>query len=551
MAKSALRLILLWHMHQPEYRDPLDGRFLAPWTYLHALKDYSDMLAHLERQPQACATFNLTPVLLDQIQAYVERLLAEPGYPIGDELLDALRQPVLGLDSDQRALLLRECLRAHRARMIDRFAPFRRLVEIADFALQHPVALDYLDDGFVADLVVWYHLAWMGEFVREADPRLQRLMQKAAGFGAQDRLELLQVVSDVMGGLLPRLRMLIETGQLELCTSPATHPILPLLLGFDSAREAQPALSLPAGWSYPGGRSRARAQLESARSTHWGRFGTLPAGCWPSEAALSEVALELIGEAGFAWCAGSEATLRRSVGDQAGDLHRPWRLRDQGPILFFRNDALSNLIGFTYKDWEPAAAVADLIAQLEHIDAQPCAEGTRVVTIALDGENAWEHYPENGRVFLSELYRQLVQHPAIELTTPTRCLADPQLSLGRLDRLVAGSWVHGDLATWIGHADKNRAWDMLVEVKRHCDACVDLSEQASRQLAVCEGSDWFWWPGDYNPAALVSAFERLYRIQLAALYRLIGREPPAYLGHAFTHGGQADDPLAVLRPPRR
>jgi len=551
MGSTRLRVILLWHMHQPEYRDPVDGRFLAPWVYLHALKDYSDMLAHLERQPGVCAVFNLTPVLLDQIEVYVERLKAPQGAPIGDDLLDALRLPVLGLDPDQRAQLVRECLRAQRGRMIERFAHYRNLARIADFALQHPTALDYLGDAFVADLLVWYHLAWMGEFVRESDPRLRRLMQKAGGFTAQDRSELLQVIIDVLAGLLPRFSALLASGQLELCTSPHTHPILPLMLDFESAREALSDLALPAVPAYPDGEARARTQLESAVSTHHSRFGTPAFGCWPSEAALSEPSLGLIDAAGFRWCAGSEATLRRSLAGVPGDLHRPWRLRGQGPALFFRDDGLSNLIGFTYKDWNAEDAVADLVSHLERIAAGEGDAAPRVVTIALDGENAWEHYPENGRDFLARLYQSLREHPGIELTTPSRCLADSDIPVGRLDRLLAGSWVHGDLATWIGHADKNRAWEMLVDAKRACDACATLSPEALRQLAVCEGSDWFWWPGDYNPAPLVSAFERLYRIQLAALYRLIGREPPKYLSHAFSLGGQAEDPLAVLRPSRR
>jgi alpha-amylase/alpha-mannosidase (GH57 family) len=550
MGTTRLRVILLWHMHQPEYRDPLDGRFLAPWVYLHALKDYSDMLAHLERQPGARAVFNLTPVLLDQIEACVERLNNRQGAPIGDDLLDALRMPVLGLEPDRRAQLVRECLRAQRGRMIERFPHYRHLAQIADFALQHPAALDYLGDAFAADLLVWYHLAWMGEFVREDDPRLQRMLHKGSGFTAQDRMELLQVIHDVLAGLLPRFAALLAQGRIELCTSPHTHPILPLLLAFETAHEAQPEAALPSVPAYPGGATRARVQLASAAATHRARFGTSAAGCWPSEAALSEASLDLIDAAGFSWCAASEATLRRSLAGAPGELHRPWRLRDAGPAIFFRDDGLSNLIGFTYKDWAAEDAVADLIAHLERIASAPGDGAARVVTIALDGENAWEHYPENGREFLAGLYRRLLQHPGIELTTPSRCLADPQIPIGRLEGLVAGSWVHGDLATWIGHADKNRAWEMLVDAKRSCDACATLSPQALCQLAVCEGSDWFWWPGDYNPAPLVLAFERLYRLQLAALYRLIGREPPEYLAHVFSHGGAGDDPLAVLRPLR-
>ena len=60
---------------------------------------------------------------------------------------------------------------------------------------------------------------------------------------------------------------------------------------------------------------------------------------------------------------------------------------------------------------------------------------------------------------------------------------------------------------------------------------------ATRQLGVCEGSDWFWWFGDYNPAGSVSDFDQLFRTQLRVLYRLIGVVPPTLLDEVLSHGG--------------
>ena len=54
-AKTKLKVVLCWHMHQPQYQDLISGEYLLPWTYLHAIKDYVDMAAHLEANPQACA----------------------------------------------------------------------------------------------------------------------------------------------------------------------------------------------------------------------------------------------------------------------------------------------------------------------------------------------------------------------------------------------------------------------------------------------------------------------------------------------------------------
>jgi alpha-amylase/alpha-mannosidase (GH57 family) len=124
-----------------------------------------------------------------------------------------------------------------------------------------------------------------------------------------------------------------------------------------------------------------------------------------------------------------------------------------------------------------------------------------------------------------------------------------------LKRLVAGSWVHGTLSTWIGDTDKNRAWDMLGDAKRAFDRVTSSgyllddarTARATRQLAVCEGSDWFWWFGPHNPAAAVSDFDRLYRLNLAHLYRLLGEPPPAYLSQPFTHGGGAAEGGGTMR----
>jgi len=549
---DTLRVVLMWHLHQPDYRDPLDGSFRAPWSYLHALKDYTDMAAHLETQPGACAVINFTPVLVDQLQDYRRRLEAPEGTRIGDDLLDALRQPLLAPEEDGRRALIHQCLQAQRRRMIERHEPLRRLVEVAELALREARVLDYLDEGFVADLLVWYHVAWLGESVRSQTPLVARLMEHEHRFSAHDRQELLTLIRRTLSDLLPRYAALARDGRVELTTTPYTHPILPLLLDLTSAAECRPDLPLPLTRQYPGGEQRVQLQLAQARARHREVFSLEADGCWPSEGAVSAATLSAIGAAGFRWTASSQAVLRHSLdGDDLGSeqLHRPYRLHPAGPVCFFRDDELSDLIGFTYKDWGAGEAVADLVRRLEHVAAEPGAGPGRVVLIALDGENAWEHYPANGAAFLQKLYHQLAAHPRLSLTTPSRCIEEG-VPVRQLKRMVAGSWVYGDLATWIGSEDKNRAWELLVEAKHAFDACSTPDARAVGQLAVCEGSDWFWWPGEYNPEGNVATFERLFRIHLAGLYRLLGREVPTHLAHAFTHGAHISGETATMRPQR-
>ena len=126
-----------------------------------------------------------------------------------------------------------------------------------------------------------------------------------------------------------------------------------------------------------------------------------------------------------------------------------------------------------------------------------------------------------------------------------------------LDQFVAGSWVFGTFSTWIGDPDKNRGWDMLGDAKRCFDEVMArdrLSQteksRAERQLAICEGSDWFWWFGDYNDSEIVSDFERLYRLHLATLYEILGETPPEYLSQTFTRGSGEPSRGGVMRPGR-
>jgi alpha-amylase/alpha-mannosidase (GH57 family) len=218
---------------------------------------------------------------------------------------------------------------------------------------------------------------------------------------------------------------------------------------------------------------------------------------------------------------------------------------------FFRDDGLSDLIGFTYASWHADDAVNNLVHHLENIAHCCRAHPEHVVSIIMDGENAWEHYPENAYFFLGALYRRLSEHPAIELTTFSDCLKT--VPAKNLKQLTAGSWVYGTLSTWIGEPDKNRGWDMLGDAKHAFDAAAgrlgaEQLERARRQLAVCEGSDWFWWFGGDNPAATVADFEQLYRQHLTNLYQLIGAEPPEYLAQVFTRGGGAPVHGGAMRP---
>jgi alpha-amylase/alpha-mannosidase (GH57 family) len=560
MGAGRVDLLLLWHMHQPDYRDHARGEFDSPWVYLHAAKDYTDMAAHLERHPRVHAVVNFVPVLLDQLEDYAAQFRRGE---LRDPLLRLLGRPRFDdLDAGERRLILESCFHGNHLTMVMPFPPYRRLQEMYRVLQgQEGAALDYLSGAYFADLITWYHIAWSGETERRRQPLLAELMSKGERYSHADRVRLLALIGKTIQELVPRYRALADSRRIELSTTPGTHPLAPLLIDFAAARESEPHLTLPLSPCYPGGRLRVAAQLRRALATHTARFGSAAAGVWPAEGALSDAFLQLLAHQGAAWTASSETVLLNSLrvegrgAERERCLYRPYRVAGAGGLtVFFRDERLSDLIAFEYSKWHSGDAARDFIARIEGIGKAAEGPGVPLVTIIVDGENAWESYPYNGFYFLSELYGALESHPAIRTVTPSAHLAQPGAQAGELKHLVAGSWVYGTLSTWIGHADKNRAWDLLCAAKQSYDL-VTLSERLSAEecvraeslLAVCEGSDWFWWLGDYNPPRAVASFERMFRRNLMNLYAALGLPAPAHLGEVLSHGVGAPELGGTIR----
>ena len=560
--KKQLDLVFLWHMHQPDYRDHTSGEFVLPWVYLHGIKDYTDMAAHLERHPGIRAVVNFVPVLLDQIDDYVAQFDAGT---FRDPLLRLLAEPSLDhIASGDRELLMQACFRGNHHTMLAPFPRYKRLHDIHEMLVREgETALAYVSGAYLADLVTWYHLTWTGESERRRHPLIAELMSKGEHFTPQDRARLLALIGDMLRGLVPRYRALAAAGRVEISTTPHTHPLAPLLLDFGTARDTVPDAPLPVAEAYPGGRSRVEAQIASAIASHERRFGRRPDGMWPAEGAISAAFVRQFAHSGCGWLASGEGVLRNSLHrhdvNEARAAYHPWRLDDApGITLFFRDERLSDLIGFEYAKWHGQDAAHHFIGELEAILAASPEGETSVVCVMLDGENAWEHYPYNGHYFFEDLYGLLEKHPTIRTSTLADLLDSQHrgepLGTATLPGLVAGSWVYGTLSTWIGDPEKNQAWDLLCAAKHSYDLVVasgrlsaEESALAERQLAICESSDWFWWFGDYNPAQAVASFDRLYRRNLANLYHCLKLEPPADLDHPISAGSATTAETGAMR----
>jgi alpha-amylase/alpha-mannosidase (GH57 family) len=533
------------------------------------------MAAHMEANPAARAVVNFTPVLLEQLEEISHRVAdhLRGGTPLPDPVLALLGPGPVPAEPAERLELLRACLKAQRKQMIERFGPYLELATLAE-TLGTLERVSYASDQLIHDLAVWYHLAWLGETVRRSDTFVSSLTQQGRAFTEAQRRELLTLIGNLVASIVPRYRRLCERGQCELSVTPYGHPIIPLLLDFQAARDAVPNMPLPQHSAYPGGAERSQWHVRESLRVFKQAFGRDPQGCWPAEGAISRGTLELLDAAGFKWAATSanvlQSALARTDPKAARDArayNRPYRLPGGRMVEFFRDDTLSDLIGFTYATWHGDDAAHNLVNELAHL-ARQYGEGAEqpsgaaaggdgprrhAVLIALDGENAWEHYPFNGYYFLRALYSLLASHPQLELTTLSDCVARG-LEPVPLQTVVAGSWVHGTLATWMGDPAKNRAWDLLCEAKLAFDGvmssgALDAAQRAAaeRQLALCESSDWFWWFGDYNPADAVSQFDSLYRRQLVVLYRILGLPPPEELAQPISVGRGSPEHGGVMR----
>jgi alpha-amylase/alpha-mannosidase (GH57 family) len=547
--KAPIHLALVWHFHQPDYTDPRTGAPAMPWTRLHALKDYADMAAHLERHPGVRATFNVVPTLLDQLTA-----LASPD-ALPDPFLAVGAKPAGSLTPEERRFLVAHFFSLQRERMA---AGLRRFDELAALrgggspASIGPDVVAKFDEPALRDLQVLFHLAWSGSLL-QADPVVAALRRKGRGYDEQDKAALFERQRAFLTDVVPRWRRLYEGGGIEISASPYYHPILPLLCDVTSAREALPGIRLPdVGYRHP---EDADLQLTRASEAFERTFGRRPAGGWPSEGAISAAALARMAQAGYRWAASDEDVLFASLGESAPAearradlLYRAWRHAD-GPVLLFRDHDLSDRIGFTYATRRPAEAARDFVDRLRHLrEILPDGGEPRLVSVILDGENAWEHFPDHGAPFFDAFYGAIAREPAIRTVTASEAAeaAKPR----PLPRLCAGSWIFRNLATWVGHPEKNRAWERLAAAREAVASrrgAPSWDDPAWRAIFAAEGSDWFWWYGDDHPTEYGAEFDAGFRDKLRRAYVAADLRPPALLDEPI-RGLRAD---SGVRPSRR
>jgi len=550
---ARIHLVILWHMHQPQYRDPATGRYLLPWTRMHALKDYYGMVRVLGEFPGVHTTFNVVPALARQIEEYASGNFQEVWW-------EAAMAPVEELTEAQESEILVRAFQLNQERLMSRWPRFVEIYQQVSSAGNEARKGMSVRDW--RDLQVLSQLAWMDEEYLAADPVVARLAKQGGDYSEQNKAQLREKQIELLGRVLPEYVQAARRGQIEISTTPYYHPILPLLCDSRTAQESNPrAPVLAPPFVHP---EDAREQLERARRFHEARFGQPPAGLWPSEGSVSNAALGAAAELGFRWFASDEGVLGRTLGvgfardaagvpDNAAQLYSPWRVRmgSNQIVGLFRDHYLSDLVGFVYSRMSAEAAAEDLHRRIRAIGERARDGRTLTVPLILDGENAWEFFPGNGREFLRKFYGRIQADGEIRALTASEAV-NAAGELPELSHVVPGSWINANFDIWAGSGEDLRAWELLRDTRKVYETA-RLAAQSNLAGAVAperlahafeciltaEGSDWCWWYGPEHSSANDAEFDAIYRTHLTEVYVALGLDAPETLAQP------------IKRPPER
>src|SRR5216684_4820131 len=539
-----VRVVILWHQHQPFYKDLVSGEYRLPWVRLHALKDYYGMVKLLDEFPNVHQNFNIVPSLMVQIQDYVAGTAQDP-------FLRVAAKPAKELTVAERRFALQYLFQANPANLIGRYPRYRELWERF---LEHKAlperAEKYFQPQDFTDLQALSQIAWFDEFFLE-DADMAALAHKGRQYSLDDQRFVIAREREVLGKVLPAYAAAAKEGSIEISTTPFYHPILPLICDTNQGAVSSPGLPLPQNrFRHP---EDAREQLRRGLDLHQTVFGIRPKGVWPSEGSVSEEVLAIAHSLGVEWMATDEGVLGRSTGvsfvrdgngrlstplaEQLYNIHR-YENGSTTMHMVFRDHTISDLIGFVYSGMPAAEAATHLVQNIKNAAAPVLAQGRdAVVSVILDGENAWEYYPQSGREFLRRFYDALEHDPSIEAVSISEAIARHR-DFRRLPTLVPGSWINANFNVWIGAPEDNRAWDYLHHAREFYNQNASRASEAQRKLAfeeilIAEGSDWNWWYGPEHHSANDRDFDELYRKHLSNVYQALGAAPPESLARSI------------------
>ena len=537
---------LTWHQHQPMYYKDENGVYTRPWVRVHATKDYLDMAEMIAAEEGVRATINLTPSLIRQLQDYTENGVKDLYWVLAEV-------PAGELTAEQKNFILQRFFDANWDHIIAVYPRYQELLDLRggtdDTAIAAAVET-YTEQDF-RDLQIWFNLAWIDPDYLAQEP-FKLLVDKGRDFTEEDKVVLFDGILELMQRVLSTHKELQDAGILEITTTPYAHPILPLIYDTDLALVGNPKATMPnQQFSEP---EDAAFHLTKSVEMYESIFGREVRGLWPGEGSVAEEIVPLVSEAGYKWMQTGEPVLVASLG-LAGDrftrnsdgvvndpdtFYRPYYVQGETGdqvAVFFRDWVISDKVGFTYSGMTGEAAAQDMVDSLQAIyESLEGIEGPHIVTIVVDGENAWENYDNDGKEFFHALYSKLAESETLQTITPSEYL-ELYPEQRELPELFPGAWFSANYDTWIGESEEADAWDLLARVredlKQYEDGTLSASPEALTLaqdfMYLAEGSDWFWWYGTDQDSGQDSYFDEGYRALLKGVYTSLGVEYPAYL----------------------
>lgn len=535
--------VFLWHMHQPYYVNPASRTAMMPWVRLHAVKGYLDMVSIIEEFPALRVNFNMTPVLLLQIEQLANNR-------VRDLWMEWSKKPAADLEEHERLAILENFFKIHTDNLVKPFPRYWELLNKRGATFERAEArreIRYWSAQEILDLQTWFNLAWCGYTAERLYPELTGLKRKGRHFSESEKLRVLDIHQEILRRIIPLYRAAEERGQAEIMTTPFFHPILPLVYDSSLAGRCMPGRALPRRFCWP---QDAAAHLELAVEQHRRFFGRDPRGLWPSEGSIAPELVPLMQQAGIRYFCSDEDNLFRSLANTGGEtgelpdhieLFQGWRVSHGGATAqaVFREKPLSDFIGFMAAKNSAVDAANHLLIHLRNI-ARALPENRGIIPLILDGENAWETFSDGGQSFLRLLYAGLLEEPLLQSATIEKALEEVPPSR-TLSELHTGSWISSDFDIWIGEEEENRAWDLLGDTREFLERRrqeggleADKLREAFFEVYAAEGSDWFWWYGPDFSTENDALFDDLFRQHLKNVYTLCGHLPPAQLEEPIT-----------------
>ncbi|KJJ85233.1 glycoside hydrolase family protein [Candidatus Omnitrophus magneticus] len=522
MMTKKLSVAFLWHMHQPLYKDFVTGKYHLPWVRLHSTYSYYDMISLLEEFPAVKGTFNITPVLMFQL------LDISNGGGEDDTYLELSLKHAGSLTKEDKLFMLKYFFSCHPQTAIYPFHKYKEILykrgdEVNPSKLI-PKLKDFTEQDF-RDLQVFFNLAWCGFTLRTKDVLVKTLVAKAGDYTEEEKLALLAKQKEIVRAILPLYKKMQDKGQIEVSTTPYYHPILPLLARGDNAHEGY-HFEIDADW-----------HVKKAVELYKQVFDWAPRGMWPAEGSVGPEVIPIFEKYGIKWIATDEAILMKSFKDSGKgrddllfSLFNAYNNNSKVSMVF-RDIHISNAISFRYSHMPPEQSSRYLCQDILGVKhAMDRRDGQHIISIILDGENPWPYYPDGGKEFLSRSYKFFTENKEVEVVNIGDYAVEHSKEAKRIDHLARGSWINGDFRKWIGLSEKNKAWEYLSKVREEIFKWRYLSKEALEELYIAEGSDWFWWYDEFG-TELNYVFDDLFRMHLANIYKIMGKEIPEFLQH--------------------